>query len=95
MNIIERGLAFVQWLLSLSQRSAWDWKRCPKCGSTVTCKWGRYARYPWFLAGRERVWVQRHRCKACPKTYSEQSALLVRGSWYAREVHRCAIDHWQ
>ena len=95
MNIIERGLAFVQWLLSLSQRSAWDWKRCPKCGSTVTCKWGRYARYPWFLAGRQRVWVQRHRCKACPKTYSEQSALLVRGSWYAREVHRCAIDHWQ
>jgi Transposase, Mutator family len=95
MNLIERGLAFVQWLVSLSQRSAWDWKRCPKCGSTVTCKWGRYARYPWFLAGRQRVWVQRHRCKACPKTYSEQSALLVRGSWYAREVHRCAIDHWQ
>ena len=27
--------------------------------------------------------------------YSERSALLVRGSWYAREVHRCAIDHWQ
>ena len=95
MNIIERGLAFVQWLLSLSQRSAWDWKRCPKCGSTVTCKWGRYARYPWFLAGRQRVWVQRHRCKACDKTYSEQSALLIRGSCYAREVHRSAIDHWQ
>jgi hypothetical protein len=28
-------------------------------------------------------------------TYSEQSALLVRGSWYAREVQRCAVDHWQ
>jgi transposase-like protein len=95
MNIIERGLAFLQWLVSLSERSAWDWKRCPKCGSSVTCKWGRYARQPWFLAGRQQVWVQRHRCKTCGKTYSEQSALLIRGSWYAREVHRSAIDHWQ
>ena len=42
MNIIARGLAFLQWLVSLSQRSAWDWRRCPQCGSTVTCKWGRY-----------------------------------------------------
>jgi hypothetical protein len=41
------------------------------------------------------VQVQRHRCYACGKTYSEQSALLIRGSWYAREVHRSAIDHWQ
>lgn len=95
MNIIERGRAFVQWLVSLSQRSAWDWRRCPMCGSTLTCKWGRYARHPWFLAGRQEVWVPRHRCQACRKTYSEQSAVLVRGSWYAREVHRCAIDHWQ
>jgi hypothetical protein len=47
------------------------------------------------LAGRQRVWVQRHRCKSCRKTYSEQSALLVRGSWYGREVHRCALDHSQ
>jgi hypothetical protein len=34
-------------------------------------------------------------CKQCRKTYSEQSALLIRGSWYAREVHRSAVDHWQ
>jgi len=40
------------------------------------------------------VRVQRHKCSACNKTYSEQSALLVRGSWYARDVHRCAVDHW-
>ncbi len=95
MNIIARGQAFLQWLMSLSQRSAWDWQRCPRCGSTITCKWGRYARHPWYLTGRQRVWVQRHRCKACRKTYSEQSALLIQGSWYAREVHRSAIDHWQ
>jgi hypothetical protein len=28
-------------------------------------------------------------------TYSEQSPYLVRGSWYAREVHRLGIDLWQ
>ncbi len=39
--------------------------------------------------------VQRHMCHSCEHTYSERSALLIRGSWYAREVHRCAIDHWQ
>jgi hypothetical protein len=41
------------------------------------------------------VWGQRHWCYRCHGTYSEQSAWLIRGSWYAREVHRCAIDHWQ
>ncbi len=95
MNIVERGVAFLQWLVTLSQRTGWDWQQCPHCRSTITCKWGRYARWPWFLAGRQRVWVQRHRCQTCHRTYSEQSALLVRGSWYAREVHRSAIDHWQ
>jgi transposase-like protein len=95
MNIIERGLAFLQYLVSLSTRTAWDWRRCPECGSTTTCKWGHYTRQPWFLTGRGTVQVQRHRCHACGKTYSEQSALLIRGSWYAREVHRSAIDHWQ
>jgi hypothetical protein len=95
MNIIARGLVFLQYLWSLSQRTGWDWRRCAQCGSTATCKWGHYARQPWFLTGRHKVQVQRHRCKACRKTYSEQSALLIRGSWYAREVHRSAVDHWQ
>jgi transposase-like protein len=95
MNIVERAWLFYQWLVSLSGRSAWDWRQCPTCQGSNTCKWGRYARYPWFLGGRQRVWVQRHRCGACRKTYSEQSAVLVRGSRYAREVHRSAIDHWQ
>jgi transposase-like protein len=95
MNIIARGVAFFQYLVSLSQRSSWDWRHCPTCGSTETWKWGHYRRRPWFLTGRQPVEVQRHRCRACGKTYSEQSALLVRGSWYAREVHRCTIDHWQ
>lgn len=94
MNIIERGRAFLQSLRELADRRAWDWKRCPACGSTLTIKNGSYTRPPWFFSGRECVRVQRHLCHACGKSYSEQSALLVRGSWYAREVRRSAVDHW-
>ena len=95
MNIIERGQAFVQSLRGLTERTAWAWRRCPRCGSTLTIKNGSYVRRPWFLSGRETVRVQRHLCHGCGRTYSEQSALLVRGSWYAREVQRCALDQWQ
>jgi hypothetical protein len=95
MNIIERGRAFLQSLRELAGRSAWDWKRCPQCGSRLTIKNGSYQRRPWFLERRETVRVQRHWCHACHRSYSEQSALLVGGSWYAREVHRAAVDHWQ
>lgn len=94
MNIIERGRTFVQWLLALVARTAWDWQRCPACGSTLTIKNGSYTRRPWFFSGRQTVRVQRHLCHACAQSYSEQSALLVRGSWYAREVRRAAVDHW-
>jgi transposase-like protein len=95
MNIIARGLVFLQYLGSLSQRTSWDWRHCPQCGGTDTCKWGHYTRRPWFLTGRCAVQVQRHRCNGCRKTYSAQSAQLIRSSWYAREVHRCALDQWQ
>ena len=95
MNIIERGQVFLQELRELAERRAWEWRRCPRCGATLTRKHGGYWRHPWFLGGRQAVRIQRHWCPACRHTYSEQSALLVRGSWYAREVHRCAIDHWQ
>jgi transposase-like protein len=81
-------------LRALAGRTAWDWKRCPACGSRLTIKNGGYTRRPWFFSGRQRVRVQRHLCHACAKSYSEQSALLVRGSWYAREVRRSAVDHW-
>jgi len=95
MNIVERGKAFLQRLRDLAARTAWDWRRCPYCGERLTCKWGSYTRHPWTLAGRQPVRVQRHRCERCGCTYSEESPWLVRGSWYARDVHRCAIDHWQ
>lgn len=95
MNIIERGKQFLQSLQELANRKAWDWRRCPRCGDSLTSKWGSYTRRPWSFEGRKPVKVQRHRCEGCQATYSEQSALLVRGSWYAREVHRYAIDHWQ
>ena len=95
MNIIEHGRAFLQSLRALASRSVWDWKRCPCYGRTDTIKWGHYDRHPWFFGGRKTVAVQRHWCHGCRRTYSEGSALLVRGSWYVREVHRCAMDHWQ
>lgn len=95
MNIIERGRAFLQHLREVAGRTAWDWRRCPRCGDTLTCKWGRYARQPWTLTGRQTVWVQRHRCEPCRSTYSEHAPWLVRGGWYAREVRRLAIDQWQ
>jgi hypothetical protein len=95
MNIVERGRAFLQGLRGLAERKVWEWRRCPHCGETETCKWGSYQRRPWFLSGRQTVRVQRHRCQGCKRTYSEGSALLVRGGWYAREVKRSAIDHWQ
>jgi transposase-like protein len=95
MNIVERGRAFLQALRALAAKTAWDWRRCPSCGETLTRKWGSYTRHPWTFAGRQAVRVQRHRCERCRRTYSETSPWLVRGSWYAREVHRCAVDHWQ
>jgi len=96
MNIIERGRAHLQSLMVLAKRTVWDWKQCPGCGSTCTSCWGSYTRHPWCLRRqRQEVRIQRHMCYQCVHTYSEQSALLVRGSWYGRDVHRCAIDHWQ
>lgn len=95
MNIIERGRAFVQSLHELASRSVWDWRGCPRCAGRVTHKNGSYVRRPWTLNGRQEVRVQRHLCGDCGRTYSERSPFLVRGSWYGREVHRYAIDHWQ
>ena len=95
MNIVERGRRFLDSLRELADRTAWEWRRCPRCGDTLTQKWGVYRRRPWFLGGRQEVVVPRHRCVSCRITYSEQSAYVVRGGWYAREIRRCAIDQWQ
>jgi hypothetical protein len=46
------------------------------------------------MQGRDRVRIQRHWCYACGGSYPEEQAWLVRGSWYGREVHRCAVDQW-
>jgi len=48
-----------------------------------------------LLEGRQVVQVRRHRCLGCKRTYSEQSPWLIRRSWYARDVHRYAVDLWQ
>lgn len=95
MNIIERARAFRDGLRRLSGRTAWDWRCCPRCGQTTTWRHGTYTRHPWTLSGRQAIPVQRHWCWACRSSYSERSPLLIRGSWYARELHRAALDHWQ
>jgi len=94
MNMIERGRRFVQRMREMGNRSVWEWCQCTHCGSTLTIKHGGYYRRPWTLTGRREVRIQRHLCKECGKTYSETMPWLVRGSWYAREVHRSAVDHW-
>jgi hypothetical protein len=95
MNIIERGRAWLDHLRALATRTAWEWRRCPSCGGTQTQRWGAYTRHPWTLAGRQTVRIQRHWCLACRRSYAEEHPLLVRGSWYAREVQRAALDHGQ
>ena len=95
MNIIERGQAFLDHLRGLAGRTAWDWRRCPHCGGTHTQRWGGYTRSPWTLSGRQTVRIQRHWCLSCARSYAEANPLLVRGSWYARDVHRAALDHSQ
>lgn len=94
MNIIERGRIFVQGLIELATRSAWEWRRCPHCGQSDTVRNGTRMVHPWTLEGRRAVRIQRHLCRSCGASYSETSPLSVRGSWYAREVHRLAVDHW-
>jgi transposase-like protein len=95
MNIIERAREFVESQRALAKRGAKEWRRCPRCGGTETYKNGGYWRYPWTLQGREAVWVPRHQCKQCHRSYSERSARLVVKGWYAREVRRMAVDQCQ
>ena len=86
MNIIERGCRFVQDLRALAQRSVWDWRHCPMWGSSWTIKNGGYWRRPWTLSGRQSVRIQRHWYCVCRRSYPEEQAWLVRGSWSARRA---------
>lgn len=101
MNIIDRAKAFAKSLRDLAQRSSWEWRRCPKCGDTDTVRYGTYTCHPWSLDGRRTMVVQRHKCNRCSSasgqtvTYSEESPLRVRRSWYGRDVHRLSLDFWQ
>jgi hypothetical protein len=60
----------------------------------LTCKWAGLIRYPpVHLEGRQSVRLHCHWSVRCRPTLSEHGALLVRASWYAREVQRGATDH--
>ena len=95
MNLVRPALASVASLRAVADRSAWDRRRCPRCGEALTGKGGGYTRRPRFLDGRRAVRVQRHSCDLCRRTYSGRDALPVAGSGYARAVRRLAVDHRQ
>jgi len=92
--MIDRGREFVQWIQELMERSEEEWRQCPHCGSKETCKNGTYLRHPQTLNGVKEVRIQRHLCRDCGKSYHEERPDLVPGSWYGRDVHRLAVDHW-
>ena len=92
MNIVERAKSFVEAMLGLKTR---DWRRCPRCGSRATQKYGSYTRRPYDDQERTVRRVQRYRCHACRKTYSEQAPDLVPRGWYTRAVRRKAIEMHQ
>ena len=94
MSIIERGRSFVERLRELANREEWAWAKYPRCGGDATWKHGYYQRQPWTFSGRETVRMRRHKCRGCGRTHSEEHPDLVRGSWYARHVHRCTVDLW-
>jgi transposase-like protein len=94
MNILERSAAFVQSLIDLAQRSATGWRQCPHCGSMNTIRNGHYARRPWDVGERLVVPIQRHLCRNCKRSYSEESPELIYKSWYTRAVHRFCMDRW-
>ena len=94
MSILTQARFFVESLLSLAHKTPAAWRQCPHCGSRDTVRHGSYTRRPYTMEGRVIVPVQRHLCRDCRRTYSEQSPDLVSRSWYSREVHRRAIDLW-
>ena len=79
MNIIDHGRAFRDGLRALAGRSTWDWRQCPRCEQTDTWPHGHYTRHPWTVTERHTMPAQRYWCLRCRSSYSEQSALLVRG----------------
>ena len=100
MNSIAPGRAVRERVRALAGWTAWDWRRCPTCQQTETWRHGRCTRHPWTRRGRQTLVVPRHWCRRCrarssDARSSEQSALVARGRWSAREVERCAIDHCQ
>jgi hypothetical protein len=94
MHIVARARAFVESLRSLAQHRDRDWRHCPVCGSGHVYRHGRYIRRPWTLGGRIIKPVQRYQCQDCRATYSQTSADLAPGRWYARSVQRYALDGW-
>lgn len=86
MNIIERGKQFVQQLRELAGRSAWDWRRCPRCGSRDTSKNGGRKVHPSNQSPfNERI----------PSTPRSLSAWGFHQSWLIRVAGTTSSYAWQ
>lgn len=94
MSILKYARHVVEWMKAFAHPSAWHWKTCLHCGSTVTVRNGSYTRHPHTVGGPAVVRIQRHLCRDCGRTYAEQPPQLVPHSWYGRGVHRMGIDLW-
>lgn len=90
MGIIHNARAFVQGLLS--PRKPGRPGQCPHCGSTLTKKNGTYERTLRDLGGIRTIRVQRHRCCACGRTFSDDIPEIARHRWYTRRVQRKYLD---
>ena len=78
----------------IGERSPWDRQRCPQCGRRLTIKhWQLHAPGRGFSRAARGCGGCAMRVYAGTQSYAEPAALLVRGSWYSREVRRCAVDH--
>ena len=94
MNIIERGRVFVQKLQEFGAADGVGLATVPAVWGDLDDQERGRRNYPYFFGGRQEVRIQRHECHGCGAFYDEEYAFLVRGSWYAREVHRYAVDGW-
>ncbi|TLN09701.1 hypothetical protein FDZ71_09950, partial [bacterium] len=89
MDIVQRGAAFVQYLLSLRRGG---YGKCPHCGSSLSKKNGTYKRHVRDLGGIRTVTMQRHFCHTCQRTWTDEAPEVAPHKWHARRVIRKSVD---
>src|SRR4030067_3012212 len=87
MGLIADAKAFIDRLLHRVND-----RRCSHCGSTLTKKNGMRLRTLRDLGGVRTVYVQRHFCLECKRSYSEEVPEIEAYHWYTRRVQRKFLD---